>query len=258
MHSKGMFRVERQEKILDYVNRTKNADNHELAREFGVSSVTIRRDVEALAEKRLLFKTHGGAVSLNNSFLSEIPYSSKERTFTAEKRRIGAAAASLVGNGDIIILDAGSTSLEVARHLAGRDLTVLTNDIKIAMELAGNPSIHVMVCGGRLENSVYTLTGSNSVDYFRKVHVNKTFLGCDALDINFGISNRTYEEVEVKLAMLHASEEVIMVTDHTKLNTKVFFHLCAVELIDRLIIDQIDEKNLSLLQKKGVAVTVTG
>ncbi|MDR2211236.1 MAG: DeoR/GlpR family DNA-binding transcription regulator [Spirochaetaceae bacterium] len=253
-----MFRIERQEKILDYVNRVKNAGNHELAREFGVSNVTIRRDLEALAKKRLLFKTHGGAVSLNNSFLTEIPYSSKEKILTAEKKRIGAAAASLVGTGDIIILDAGSTTLEVARHLAGGDITVLTNDIKIAMELAGKASIHVMVCGGKLESSVYTLTGGTSVDYFKKVHVNRTFLGCDALDIHFGISNRTCEEVEVKLAMLHAGEEVVMVTDHTKLNTKVFFHLCAVELIDRLIIDQIDEKTLSALQKKGIIVTITG
>jgi DeoR/GlpR family transcriptional regulator of sugar metabolism len=190
--------------------------------------------------------------------LHEIPYSGKAVINAAAKRAIGYAAAQLIEHGDIIILDAGSTTLEIAKNINKNDVTVLTNDIKIAVELANKPNIHVMVCGGTLSNPVYTLTGNISVDYFKRVHVNKTFLGCDAVDIEFGVSNRTYEEVDVKLAMIHAADEVIMTTDSSKLNKRVFVFLCDVSAIDKLVINEIDEQNREAFAEKGVELIVTG
>jgi DeoR family fructose operon transcriptional repressor len=252
-----MFQIERQEKILWYINEAKKANTEQLAREFNVSKVTIRRDIDILAQKGLLFKAHGGAVSSSSAFLHEIPYSDKAVVNSAAKKAIGLTASKMIEDGDIIILDSGSTTLEIAKNIKKNDITVLTNDIKIAMELANKPNIHVMVSGGNLTNSVYTLTGNISIDFFKKTHVNKTFLGCDAVDVEFGISNRTYEEIDIKLAMIKAADEVIMVTDNSKLNKKVFAYLCDISVINKLIINEIDEQNSKVFTEKGVELITT-
>jgi DeoR/GlpR family transcriptional regulator of sugar metabolism len=252
-----MFQIERQEKIFQFINAAKKANTAQLAREFGVSRVTIRRDIDVLYRNGLILKTHGGAVSSSSTFLHEIPYSGKAIVNLAAKKAIGYAAAQMIEDGDIIILDAGSTTLEIAKNIRKNEVTVLTNDIKIAMELTRNPNVHVMVCGGNLNSPVYTLTGNISVDYFKRIHVNKTFLGCDAVDIEFGISNRTYEEVDIKLAMIRAADEVIMVTDDSKLHKKVFAYLCDISAIDKLVINEIDDKTKKAFTDRTIEVLIT-
>ena len=218
-----MFQIERQEQILEYINQAQKANTTELARKFNVSKVTIRRDIEALAASGLIVKTHGGAVATNTSLIHEIPYSYKaERNQSAKK-----------------------------------SITVVTDDIKIAMELSGKSNVTVIVCGGTLSDPVYTLTGNVAVDFFSRLHVNKVFLGCDAVDLDFGISNRTYGEVYIKTAMIEAAGEIIMVTDNSKLDRKVFCHLCDISVIDKLIINQIDERNRRGFLEKGVEIITT-
>lgn len=251
-----MFQIERQEKILQYINKKKKAHIKELSDVFDVSKVTIRRDLDELADKGLIIKTHGGVMSIMNKFSYEIPYSSKSEINNEAKKKIGIAAAKLVDDGDIVIIDSGSTTLEVARNIKSQNITVLTNDIKISMEIAQIHNAKLIVAGGVLNESVYTLTGSQTVDTFKKVHVNKTFLGCDAFDLTYGITNRTMQEVEVKKSMIDAAEEVIVVTDSSKLNKKVFCFLCEISEIDKLIIDQIDESLKKELEEKGVEVII--
>lgn len=252
-----MFQIERQEQILDYINNTQTANTGELAEHFHVSKVTIRRDIDALAAKGLVVKTHGGAVAISNSPLYEIPYSQKVEHNPSAKKSIGIAAAACIKDGDIIILDSGSTTLEIAKNITQKNVTVVTDDIKIAMELSCKNNVTVIVCGGTLSDPVYTLTGNMSVSFFSRLHVNKTFLGCDAVDLDFGISNRTYEEVDVKSAMIHAADEIIMVTDNSKLDKKVFCYLCDISSIDKLIINKIDERNRRGFIEKGVEIIVT-
>ena len=114
-----------------------------------------------------------------------------------------------------------------------------------------------IVCGGTLSDPVYTLTGNVAVDFFSRLHVNKTFLGCDAVDLDFGISNRTYGEVDIKTAMIKAADEIIMVTDNSKLDRKVFCYLCDISAINKLIINQIDERNRRGGIEKGVEIITT-
>ncbi|MDD2960332.1 MAG: DeoR/GlpR family DNA-binding transcription regulator [Lachnospiraceae bacterium] len=249
-----MFQIERQEKILEYINKTKKANTNELANKFNVSKVTIRRDIDILASQSLIIKTHGGALALTNSLQSEIPYSYKAEHNPSAKKAIGIMASTLINDGDIIILDSGSTTLEIARRIDQKNITVVTDDIKIAMELSGKDNITVIVCGGTLSDPVYTLTGNTAVEFFSKLHVNKTFLGCDAVDFSFGISNRTYGEVDIKSAMIEAADEIIMVTDDSKLDKKVFCHLCSISKIDKLVINQIDERNRKGFTDSGVEI----
>lgn len=251
-----MFQIERQEKILQYINKKKKANVKELSTMFDVSKVTIRRDLDELAEKGLVIKTHGGVMSITSKLSYEIPYSSKSEVNSEAKRKIGIMAAKLIDDGDIIILDAGSTTLEVAKSIRNDNITILTNDIKISMEVAHKRNIDLIVSGGSLSESVYTLIGNQTIEFFRKVRVNKTFLGCDAVDIAYGITNRTIEEVAIKKAMIEAAEEVIVVTDSSKLNKKVFCFLCDISVINKLIIDQIDETSRKELEEKGIEVLI--
>jgi DeoR family fructose operon transcriptional repressor len=249
-----MFQIERQQKILRFINESKKANTDELAAAFSVSKVTIRRDLDLLAGKGLVLKTHGGAVSVKGTFFREIPFSAKAGINSSAKRAIGIAATHLIENGEIIILDSGSTTLEIAKNIHNTDVTVLTNDIKIAMELTAKPGIHVIVSGGNLDSTVFSLTGARAVSFFQGIHVNKTFLGCDAVDLEFGISDRTFESCDIKRAMIQAADEVIMVTDNSKLNKRVFTHICDISMINKLIIDEIDEPNRKNYTEKGVEI----
>jgi DeoR family fructose operon transcriptional repressor len=249
-----MFQIERQEQIFNYINKKRKASVKELSNFFNVSKVTIRRDLDELVEKGLAIKIHGGVLSIYNNLSYEIPYNKKFSVNADEKKRIGMTAAKLVENGEVVILDSGSTTFEVATHLDKKDITVITNDIKIAMEVAHKPNMSLIVTGGFLEKSVYTLVGPNTEDFLSKIHVNKTFLGADAISLEYGITNRTMQEIPVKKMMIKAADEVIVVADHSKLNKKVFAFLCGFDEIDKLIIDRIDDDMRKSLNERGVEV----
>ena len=250
------FQIERQKKILDYVNNAKKATVNELSALIGVSKVTVRRYIRELEEKGLVIKTHGGVLSLNNDLNNEIPYASKIDRNIAEKRKIGRAAAQLIEDGDVIILDAGSTTLEIVKNLANKYITIITNDIKIAFELAARPNINLIVVGGTVQKNVYTIIGAEAEKFLSKIHVNKTFLGADAIDLEHGITNRTFEEVAIKQAMIRATDEVILVVDHSKLNKKAFAEVCPIEKIDTLVIDSVDETNEKAFAEKGIKIQI--
>lgn len=250
----AMFQLERLEKILEQINKQKKVNTDQLAEQFGISKVTIRRDIDILAQKGLIIKTYGGAVSYSSSFLHEIPYSKKIVVNASAKQSVGFAAAQMISDGEIIILDAGSTTLEIAKHINQHNITVLTNDIKILNELAIKQNVNVMICGGILDKTVHTLAGKCATDFFEQVHVNKTFLGCDAVDFKFGISNRTFEEIDIKRAMIRAADDVIMVTDCSKLNRRVFAYLCDVADLSKLVINKIDDTSREKFASRGVEV----
>ncbi len=251
-----MFQIERQDKLLQYINKKKKATIDQLADELGVSKVTVRRDISAISEKGLIIKTHGGVMALDSSLSHEIPFANKSVINIEEKKRIGRLAASLIEDKDIIILDSGSTTLEVAKSVEAKEVTALTHDINIATESIHKNNINLIVSGGVLDKSVYTLTGNQTVDFYRKVHVNKTFLGCDAIDFEFGISNRTMEEVGIKRAIMDSADEIIVVTDSSKFSRRVFFFLCDVSSINKLVIDKIKEIDKNRLEDRGVEVLI--
>jgi DeoR/GlpR family transcriptional regulator of sugar metabolism len=251
-----MFQIERQERILQYINEKGKANIKELSDAFNVSKITIRRDLDELAQRNLIIKTHGGVMSLENNFLYEIPYESKSGVNMEAKSKIGKAAAQLIEPNDVIILDAGSTTLQMVKNINKNNVTIITNDIKIAMEVAHKSGLKLIVGGGIREESVYTLIGPTTEEFFLNVHVNKTFLGCDAISLEYGITNRTMQEVPIKRAMMKAAEEVIAVADHSKLDKKVFSFLCQIKEINKLVIDKVEEDFKKSLNDIGVEVIV--
>lgn len=210
----------------------------ELAEELDISSATIRRDLTVLEKEGYCMRTRGGAVRSSQGTTLELPYDLKKQKFVVEKDRIAHEAAALIENGDTLILDAGSTTYALAQLLHDKQrLTVVTNDLQIAISLAANPNIHLVCTGGISRPHVYTLQGSEVVDFLEKLRVDKTFLGADAIHADGSIGNVNIEEVAIKQAMIKVASTVVLLADSSKFSIKGFAKVCDLKDIDILITD---------------------
>ena len=209
----------------------------DLALEMATSEMTIRRDLKALEAEGLVRRIHGGAL-LVPSRAYEPTFREKSHQFVEEKRRIGAAAAAMVEPGDTIILSPGTTTMEVARHLAGRrNVTVVTSAVNIAVELAGDPEIEVIVTGGRLRGTTYALVGSLAEENLRGLHVNKLFLGGNGLTIEHGLTTPDLSVATTDRALLRSAEHVIVTVDHSKIGRATLCQTAPIESINVLVTD---------------------
>lgn len=251
-----MLQLERQKRILEYINAKKSVRNKDLSKIFKISMVTIRADISDLDLHGLIVKVHGGALSVQDRLNLEIPYQSKNKQHSEEKKIIGALAAGMIEENDVIILDSGTTTLEIAKRVKHKNVTIITNDIIIGMTLVSNSKVTLVMTGGEVVPFVYTLYGSEAVSFLHRIKANKLFLGCDAFHCESGISNRTLQEVAVKQAMIAASSKVIAVADSSKLGHEVFAHTCSIDRIDILITDHISGGDGLKLENAGVRVVL--
>lgn len=252
-----MLQYERISRVLEYINEHTSATIDEMSKKFGVSPITIRRDIDSLAERKLVIKIHGGVMSTQTKLSYEIPYLSKKTVNLKQKMSIGRCAAEMIKDNNIVVIDAGTTTLEIAKHINAKNVTVITNDIKIANEIAERELIDLIVVGGTLEKGVYTLTGFNSIEFLQKFHVNKAFLGADAIDLDFGISNRTYSEVSLKHTMRDIADEKYVVADASKFHKKLFYSTFKLNEIDTIITDYADKETIDYMNKIGKNIIIT-
>lgn len=235
-----VFARERQEHIARIVEEHGRARVTELAAQFGVSGVTIRKDLVVLEAEHRLVRTHGGALAVDRS-RPELSWEIRERLQTDQKLWIGAAAAELVHDGESIVMDASTTALSVARHLKARvgwsQLTVVTNGLRIASELAGHPGITVLMLGGRVRWEALSLVGQLGDGLFSRINVQKAFLGAAGFTVESGLSDATDEEAQIKRSMVAAAREVIAIVDHTKWERTAFATFCPTDKIDVVLTD---------------------
>nr|MBC7244519.1 DeoR/GlpR transcriptional regulator [Chloroflexota bacterium] len=251
-----MLAEERRAILLDKLREKGYIEVAEIAVPLEVSPATIRRDLAHLERGGQLIRTRGGAVIAVPSTTLEPPYEIKRQRNIEQKRRIAAAAAEMVRDGETIILDAGSTTYELALLLARRrNLTVVTNDLQIAVKLAANPNIALVCTGGVARANVYTLLGPQTEAFLRTLRVNKTFLGADAIHEDGVIGNVVLEEVAIKQAMLHAGEQVIVLADSSKFGVIGFARVCDLGEVDVLITDtDVSTRALDMLKAWPVEV----
>ena len=187
----------------------------ELSRLLGVSEMTIRRDLDFLQESQVVKRVHGGAVAYQAE--AEKPFALRLSEFDPQKKSIGWAAAQLVEEGDRIILDAGTTTQQVAIHLGcKKNLTVITNNIAAAIELARCPQIDTILLGGTLKHQELCTVGPMVKQGLAALSADKLFLSAAGLTIQHGATDPDLREVEVKQAMIAAAREVILVVDSSK------------------------------------------
>ena len=229
----------------------------EVAAKLGVSTASIRRDLQLLEKQRLLSRTHGGAVA--NSTAYELPLRYRGGRHRDEKRRIAAAAAARVGD-DIasVGLTGGTTTTEVARRLADRQgLTVVTNALNIASELALRPNLKLIVTGGTARAESYELVGPLAECTLEGLNLDIAFVGVDGITVEGGLT--TYHEVEAQTnrALLARARQVIVVADSSKLGKRALARICEVDAVHELITDGgAEAAELGRLRAVGITVTV--
>jgi DeoR/GlpR family transcriptional regulator of sugar metabolism len=260
MATDAVFAPERQEQIAQMVVDAGRVRVTDLAAQFGVSPVTIRKDLLVLEGEARLIRTHGGAIAPRESNRPEPAFEVRERLQRDAKSRIGVAAAELIADGDSIVFDASTTALYVARHLKDRpwhQLTVVTNSIRIALELAGQAGITVLMLGGRVRSEALSVVGPLGEGVFRRVNIQKAFLGTVGLTIDTGLSDAMEEEAQIKRAMVAAAREVYALADHTKLGRDAAATFCRTDQLTRLITDDRAPADLvASLRDLGVPVTL--
>ncbi len=236
----SVFARERQQEIARLVAASGRARVADLVARFGVSAVTIRKDLRALEDERLVVRTHGGAIAPADEG-PEPAFRERERLERDAKVAIGAAAAALVGDGESIVLDASSTALYLARSLKARDawhgLTVVTNSIPIATELADHPGITVLMLGGRVRREALSVVGPLGDGFFERVNVQKAFLGAAGLTLEAGLTDATEEEAHIKRAMVAAAREVHALADHTKWGRVASVTFCRADRLHGIFTD---------------------
>lgn len=213
-------------RIIDYVQRRQSATIGALAREFGVHEATIRRDLMEIEQEGVLKRTHGGVI-MEQWTEHEPSFNERSMMHPDQKARIGKMAASLVEDGDHIIIDSGTTTLHVAKNLVNRHhITVVTNDINIAAELRDAPHVKVILTGGELYPSSFMLNGMFTDYVLGSLHVAKAFIGTPALHPQHGLMHPEARLVPAKQGMIRAAREIVVVTDDTKIG-KLSLHCVA-------------------------------
>lgn len=255
----GLPAAARRSRMKAIVERRGFALVTDLARLFEVSEVTARADLDALAEERLVRRVHGGAMSVE--LVERHVHESATPGSQAEKQRIGIAAAGLVESHQVISLDAGTTTLAVARALVNRDLenvTIVTNALDIALELeSAIPRYTVIVTGGTLRPSFHGLVDPLADALIHRVRTDIAFVGSNGIDVAAGVSNLSLAEADVKRRFMDNAARTILVADSSKLGVVRASKVCGVDGIAVLVTGQeADEAGVALLRDTGLKVVL--
>ena len=250
---------ERRRKILDRLRERGRVTVGELVRLFRVSTVTIRGDLEALEREGALVRSHGGALP-HRQPEGDMALGVKATLHRAEKARIGRRAAERIVDGDTVILDSGSTTAEVARHLRAAgfgSLTVITNALNIAVEVARLPHVRLIMLGGVLRPLSFSLVDPRGESLLAELSADKLFLGVDGIDVASGLT--TFDPLEARLnaAMVRAARQVIVVADSSKFGRRGVAPIAGLDCVDTVITDgAIDAATRKALEKRRVEVVV--
>jgi DeoR family transcriptional regulator of aga operon len=256
-------RYQRWNALLDLLPGDGQLTVAQAAQELGVSQATIRRDLDQLARQQLVTRTRGGAIAGHVSY--DLPLRYKTARHAPEKQRIGRAAAALVAPGATVALNGGTTTSEVARALATRPdlqdgtgapaVTVVTNAMNIANELAVRPNVKIVVTGGVTRGQSYELIGPFATLVLAQLSLDWAILGVDALDARAGASAHHEGEASINHLMASRAEQVMIVADSSKLGQRAFATMCAVDEIDVIVTDRdAAPDSLTAFAERGIRV----
>lgn len=223
---------ERQEQIVALLKAEGEVKIAALSKQFQVTEMTIRRDLEKLEQLTLLYRTLGGAIS---STSVDMPLGERTSVRTDEKAAIGRAAAQLIRPGEAVFLDAGTTTLQIARRIPkGADITVVTNALNVAAELNGR-QVQTLVIGGVLREATSSLVGPFAEEIMQKMAYDRVFLGASGFTLEHGFNNSNVYEAELKRIAMTKGAEVNMVLDHTKFGYQSLASFATLRQVNRII-----------------------
>lgn len=252
---------ERRRKIIEIVQESGSRSVTDLVDQFGVSEMTIRRDLRDLNREGLLRRVHGGAISnLGRSY--EPPFAVRSTRHDEEKRAIGRLAAGMVQDGDSLALDVGTTTIEIARALQGkRNLTIITASLPIANEIVSNLSltsdVRLILTGGIVRSGELSMIGDIAARSYNDYHVDKAFLGVGGISLEGGLTEYNVEDAMVKKHLLANAQQRIVVADSSKFGRTTFTSIAPIDMVHTIISDSdIPRDVLEALQRMGIEVLI--
>jgi DeoR/GlpR family transcriptional regulator of sugar metabolism len=245
---------ERRAEILNRIRQYGRVSVVDLSQSFGVSQVTIRADLTALARDARVIRTHGGAVVISQ--VPELSLSLRRQQNKDEKERIGLAAAVLIANGEAVYLDTSSTSLAIARHLKKhRELTVVTNSLAVAQALLEAPGVNVVTPGGTLQKDTLSFIGREGLFLLDRLNLQKGFFGAHGVTIKEGLTDVSSAVAEIKTALISRCHEVYAILDHTKFGRVGLASFASLDELDGIITDrQAPEELIESFRLMGIEI----
>lgn len=233
-----MLALERRNIIIQRLNQDGKVIVGPLAEEFNVTEETIRRDIEKLEQEGLATKTYGGAISTSQKN-KDLPYNVRKKSNVDLKVKIAEQIASIISDGDQIMLDASSTSIFVARQIKHlKDITVITNSVEVLLELADKTDWTILSTGGSLRPGAYSLSGSSAEKMIRDHHVDFAICSAKGLDTAMGITDSNEKDAEMKKAIFNAANKRILAIDNTKFDRISFIKVCDIKDVDIIVTDK--------------------
>lgn len=250
-----LYEEERKQKIIEYLRQYSRVSVHELGKSFQVSESTIRRDLQELEAAKLLKRTHGGAVCLDDVNL-EPTFGEREDRFRQEKAAIARKAADFIENGDALLIDSGTTTLYMAKELKRfSELKVVTNSIVLAQALQGVRGIEVVIIGGTLRENTLAMVGPIAEQALGMLNVDKAFMATNGFDLEGGLTTPNIIEAATKAKMIKIAKQVILLTDHSKIGRVAFAKFADLSQIDVCVVDDKAQKEtLAKIEETGIAV----
>jgi DeoR family transcriptional regulator of aga operon len=248
---------ERRRAILDLLSRQGRVLVTELARHFETSQVTIRKDLDGLHAHGMVHRTHGGALPSRHGALEDPTLREKEKLHRQKKLRIAGSAASMVREGQVIILDSGTTTTAIARALRSfQNLTIITNAVNIAAELAGT-AVEVILTGGTLRKNSFSLVGPIAEETLRRLNADLLFLGVDGFDVHYGLSTPNLLEAKVNRVMVEVAKRTVAVCDSSKFGRRSLSLIVPTSALQEVITDRgAPKSDLSVLKQARIEVTL--
>ena len=248
-----MNAAERKRNILDILREKESVQVGELTEIFNVSKVTIRTDLDDLEQKGLLVRTHGGAMIAERQELVRL-ISNTINECADKKKLIAQLASSLIVPGSAIIIDSGSTTVHLTRHIEQIPLTVMTNSLLVIQNLMAAGNIELVVAGGSLSRQSMSLTGNHARECFRQVHADMLFLGASGFSASSGVFCTNLIEADTKRAMIDSAAKVCLMVDSTKTGKTSLARICDWSSIDMIITDSMSSDDKKRFEEIGVSV----
>ena len=237
-----MLTLERQEEILEILNRNKSATVDYLAEKLYVSGATIRRDLRAMEKQGMIIRSHGGAMPFKSSSI-ETAFVVREQKDATAKRKIASLAVRLIKNGDSIFTDSSSTAGYVMGLLKDfTNLTVTTTGIRNATILSSTDKVKTYIAGGLVENHSNSITGTDTMDYISRIHADISIISCTGVSLQTGFNDASIEQAKLKQCMRKNSDKVAMLVDSTKFGKTFMCHDFWFNEVDFVISEKLPPK----------------
>lgn len=249
--------TDRHQYILKKLKLVGSINIFDLIEEMQVSGVTIRKDLKILEDKKLLFRTRGGA-SINNPYSIDRPINEKEFINSDEKKQIAKAALALLGNTDSVMIGSGTTAYEFAKALhPSNSLTVITPAVKVGLELSSRPNVDVLLLGGMIRKNSSSVAGSYALRILDDIACSILFIGVDGIDLEFGVSISNLAEASLNQKMIDTAQTVVLLADSTKFDRRGLGRICGLEQVHYIITDnKVTDATLRAMKYRGIKVIV--